>query len=313
MTAEELVVSLAQQDWADALANLPGIRTVVWDMKDAPPTDEIELVVPPYMSSPKRLARLADLPRLRAVQLATAGFEHALEYLPDGVALANGRGVHDTSTVELAIGLAIASQRGIPEAVHAQERGEWLRLAGRPSLADRKALVIGYGSIGRLLVSRLQVLEVDCTVVASTARDGDELVDTVHGIEELPQLLPRAEVIFLIVPLTDATHHLVDTEFLAALPDDALVINMARGGVVDTDALQRACASGRIRAAMDVTDPEPLPQDHPLWTTEGVLITPHVGGATTAFTPRLISLLRKEIPQFVKTRRLSNVVADGGD
>lgn len=302
-------MSLPQQDWADALADLDDIEVVVWDMKDAPPRDDIELLVPPYMGNASRLARLADLPHLKAVQLATAGFEHALPYLPAGVALANGRGIHDTSTAELAVGLAIASQRGFPEAVRAQDEGDWLRMAGRPSLADRRALVIGYGSIGRAIVARLQVFEVECTVVASTARAGDDLVDAVHGIDELPGLLPEAEIVFLILPLTDATHHLVDDEFLAALPDDALLVNVARGGVVDTDALVRACAAGRVRAALDVTDPEPLPADHPLWTTRGVLITPHVGGATTAFTPRLIRLLRKEIPHFAATGSLRNVVA----
>lgn len=310
-SAARTVVSVAQQDWADQLIDLDGVELVVWDMKDAPPRDDIELVVPPYMSNPKRLEHLCELPSLKAVQLATAGFEHALQYLPSGVALANGRGIHDTSTAELAIGLAIASQRAIPDAVRAQQSGQWLRLAGRPSLADRKALVIGYGSIGRMLVSRLQVLEVDCTVVASRARAGDDLVDRVYGIDEIDQLLPAAEIVFLILPMTDATRHLVDDEFLAALPDDALVVNVARGGIVDTDALQRACAAGHVRAAMDVTDPEPLPADHPLWTTPGVLITPHVGGATTAFTPRLIRLLRREIPHFTATGELSNVVVVG--
>lgn len=305
------IVSLPQQDWVDELTGLPDVELVVWDMKDAPPRDDIQLVVPPYMSSPKRLARLSELPGLMAVQLATAGFEHALQYLPKGVSLANGRGIHDASTAELAIGLAIAAQRAIPESVRAQADGEWLQIAGRPSLADRKAIIVGYGSIGRAIVQRLQVLEVECTVVASRARAGDDLVDSVHGIDELSGLLPTAEVVFLILPLTADTRHLVDEKFLAALPDDALVVNVARGGIIDTDALVRACASGRVRAALDVTDPEPLPQDHPLWTTSGVLITPHVGGATTAFTPRLIKLLRQEIPHFVQTGELTNTVATG--
>lgn len=307
----DVVISLPQQDWMDALGDLPHVELVLWDMKTAPPRDDIELVVPPYMSNPNRLAQLAHLPGLRAVQLVTAGFEHALPHLPTGVQLANGRGIHDTSTAELAVGLAVAAQRAIPEAVRAQERGEWLRLAGRPSLADRRALVIGYGSIGREIVRRLQAFEVDCTAVASKARSGDELVQTVRGIDELPALLPDAEVVFLILPLTDDTHHLVDADFLAALPDDALLVNVARGGVVDTDALVQACATGRIRAAMDVTDPEPLPADHPLWSTPGVLITPHVGGASSAFGPRAQRLLRRELARFASGEALRNVVAVG--
>jgi phosphoglycerate dehydrogenase-like enzyme len=305
------VVSLPEEHWITELAEVEGAEFVLWDLKDVPPRDDIELVVPAYLGSPTRLARLADLPKLRAVQLVTAGFEHALPYLPAGVVLANGRGIHDTSTAELAVGLAIAAQRGIPQAVRGQERGEWLRMAGMPSLADRRALIVGYGSIGVEIAKRLVPMEVSITAVASKARGGDDIVDTVHGIDELPELLPGHDVVFLIVPLTDATRHLVDADFLARMPRDALLVNVARGGVVDTDALVAACSTGRIRAALDVTDPEPLPQDHPLWHTEGVLITPHVGGASTAFESRALRLLRREIARFVRDEPLQNIVATG--
>jgi len=305
------VVSLPEEHWAAALADVEGVELVVWDMKADPPRDDIELVVPPYMSNPNRLARLAQLSKLRAVQLVTAGFEHALQYLPDGVVLANGRGIHDTSTAELAVGLAIAAQRGIPQSARAQEDGEWLRLAGLPSLADRKALIVGYGSIGVEIAKRLVPMEVSVTAVASRARAGDDIVEAVHGIDELPALLPTHEVVFLIVPLTDETRHLVDAAFLARMPPNALLVNVARGGVVDTDALVQACASGHVRAALDVTDPEPLPADHPLWHTDGVLITPHVGGASTAFEPRALRLLRRELTRFADGEPLQNVVATG--
>lgn len=305
------VVSLPEEHWVTALADVDGVEAVCWDMKDAPPRDDIALVVPPYMSNPKRLARLAQLPQLRAVQLVTAGFEHAVPYLPDGVQLANGRGIHDTSTAELAVGLAIAAQRGIPQSVRAQEDGEWLLLAGMPSLADRHALIIGYGSIGVAIAKRLLPMEVSVTAVASKAREGDHLVDQVHGIDELPALLPEHDVVFLILPLTEATHHLVDAKFLARMPGNSLLVNVARGGIVDTDALVAACAGGHVRAALDVTDPEPLPPKHPLWRTDGVLITPHVGGATTAFESRALRLLRGELAQFAAGAPLRNVVAIG--
>lgn len=303
------VVSLPEEHWVTALADVEGIEAGLWDMKDAPPRDDIALVVPPYMGNPKRLARLAELPQLRAVQLVTAGFEHAVPYLPGGVELANGRGIHDTSTAELAVGLAIAAQRGIPESVRAQGDGEWLRLAGMPSLADRHALIIGYGSIGVAIAKRLLAMEVSVTAVASTARAGDDLVERVHGIDELPELLPDHDVVFLILPLTEATRHLVDAKFLARMPRNSLLVNVARGGIVDTDALVEACAAGQVRAALDVTDPEPLPPEHPLWRTDGVLITPHVGGATTAFEPRALRLLRGELAQFAAGAPLRNVVA----
>lgn len=305
------VVSLPEEHWITALADVDGAQLVLWDLKGAPPREDIELVVPPYLSNPKRLARLAELPKLRAVQLVTAGFEHAIPYLPQGVQLANGRGIHDTSTAELAVGLAIAAQRGIPQAVRAQERGEWLQLAGMPSLADRRALIVGYGSIGVEIAKRLVPMEVSITAVASKARGGDEIVDIVHGIDELPELLPEHDIVFLIVPLTDATRDLVDADFLARMPRNSLLVNVARGGVVDTDALVAACASGQVRAALDVTDPEPLPQDHPLWHTDGVLITPHVGGASTAFEPRALRLLHRELTRFAQDEPLQNIVATG--
>lgn len=305
------VVSLPEEHWITELADVDGVQFALWDMKDAPPRDDIELVVPPYMGNPQRLARLAELPKLRAVQLVTAGFEHAVPYLPAGVALANGRGIHDTSTAELAVGLAIAAQRGIPQAVRAQEDGEWLRLAGMPSLADRRGLIVGYGSIGVAIAKRLMAMETAVTAVASKVRDGDELVTHVHGIDELPQLLPEHDIVFLILPLTDRTRHLVDADFLSRMPPNALLVNVARGGIVDTDALVDACASGRVRAALDVTDPEPLPPEHPLWRTDGVLITPHVGGASTAFEPRALRLLREELARFATGSPLRNVVTTG--
>lgn len=302
------VVSIPDPRWVDALSDVPGVELVEWDMKSPPPRPDIEVVVPPYMSSPTRLEHLAALPELQAVQLVTASYDHALPYLPDGVRLANGAGIHDTSTAELALALVLAAQRGIPDFVRAQERGEWLRAAGRPSLADRRVLVVGYGSVGRAIVRRLLAFETDVTVVASRAREGDDLVERVHGIDELSTLAPRAEILVLIVPLTDDTRGLVDAELLARLPEQALVVNVARGPVVDTDALVEACRDGRVRAALDVTDPEPLPEDHPLWSTPGVLISPHVGGASTAFEPRALDFLREQLGAHARGEGLTHVV-----
>ena len=133
------------------------------------------------------------------------------------------------------------------------------------------------------------------TAVASRARAGDDLVPRVHGIDELPELLPHHDVVVVIVPLSAATTGLVDRDFLAAMPDGALLVNVARGKVVDTDALVEATATGRIMAALDVTDPEPLPDDHPLWRSPGVLVSPHVGGDTSAFAPRAVALVREQL------------------
>ena len=284
---------------------------VTWDLVGEPPRrDEISFVVPPYMvSSPWQ--RLSLLPALRVVQLLSAGYETVLPALPAGVKLANAAGVHDASTAELAVTLALSSLRGIPEFVAAQARSQWLPAQTRTSLADRKVLILGYGGIGVAIARRLSGFEVKLTAVASRARGGDELVSTVHGVDELPALLPEHDVVILILPLTEATHGLVDQKFLATMRDGALLVNVSRGKVVDTDALVEAAASGRITAALDVTDPEPLPADHPLWHTPGVLISPHTGGVTTAFEPRAVELLREQIAAFVGQRPLRNVVNAG--
>lgn len=306
------VISLPDAEWSGLVGPLGEVEVVHWDMTGpAPRADELELVVPPYLGTLEHLPDLRELPRLRLVQLLTAGFETVLPHIRPGVQLANAAGVHDASTAELAVALALAAQRGLPEFVTAQARAEWLPTTIRGSLADKKVLVVGYGSIGHAVARRLVPFEVTLTAVASKARAGDELVPAVHGVAELPELLPEQDVVVVIVPLTDATTGLVDKEFLGSMKPGALLVNVARGRVVDTDALVEALRSGRVRAALDVTDPEPLPGDHPLWQAPGVLITPHVGGASEAFAPRAARLLREQISAFAGGRPPLNLVHTG--
>lgn len=263
--------------------------------------EEVEFYVLPYRFDPYDVELIAALPKLRVVQTQTAGVDHVRKHLPEGVLLCNGRGIHDASTAELAVGLMIAAQRGFPDFVRAQDQGEWT-YQFRPSLADRKVLIVGYGQIGAAIEARLAPFEVEVTRVARSARPG------VHAFTDLPDLLPHAEIVVLIVPDTPQTRGLVDAKFLAALPDDALVVNVARGPVVVTDDLVAALQSGRIRAALDVTDPEPLPPDHPLWTAPGVLISPHVGGASSAMEPRSFRLVAQQLRRFAEGEPLANVM-----
>jgi phosphoglycerate dehydrogenase-like enzyme len=309
MRAEPLVVSVPDADYAADLAGLDGVDIVVWDMAGPHPRGaELRYAVVPYMA-PVRLDEVTSgLGALEAIQLQSAGYDNHLPHVPDGVLLCNAAGVHDASTAELAVGLALASIRRIPESFAAQARSEWPELTLGDSLADKRVLVVGYGQVGRAIARRLAPFEVSLTAVATRAREGDDVVDTVHGIADLPDLVPHHDVLVLIMPLTDATRGLVDADLLARLPDGALVVNVARGPVVDTDALVAECASGRLRAALDVTDPEPLPPGHPLWTTPGVLITPHVGGATRAMRPRALALIRRQLEALRDGRPLSNVV-----
>jgi len=306
-------ISLPDQQWIDLVGPVEGVEIVPWDMMgEPPPGSDIELVVPPYMVfDPARMGRLSDPSGLRAVQVLSAGYDTVVPYVPPGVQLANAAGVHDASTAELAVTLTLASLRGIPDFVAAQGHSHWLPPLERPSLADKRVLILGYGGIGAAIARRLSGFEVSLTGVASRARAGDELVPRVHGVDELPSLLPEHDVVIVIVPLSEATTGLVDRDFLAAMPDGALLVNVARGKVVDTQALLEATSTGRIRAALDVTDPEPLPADHPLWQVPGVLISPHVGGVSSAFAPRAVALLRDQIGAFAGGRPLRNVVHTG--
>jgi len=305
------VISLPDREWIDLVGPVQGVEIVQWDLAEEPPRqDELSFVVPPYLGSPP-WQRLSLLPGLRVVQLLTAGYDDVLAALPAGVQLANASGVHDASTAELAVTLTLSSLRGIPEFVAAQGRSQWLPAEYRPALADKKVLILGYGGIGVAIARRLSGFEVTLTAVASRARVGDELVASVHGVDELPSLLPEHDVVIVILPLSDATEGLVDRDFLASMGDGSLLVNVSRGKVVDTRALVEAVRSGRIRAALDVTDPEPLPADHPLWQMPGVLISPHVGGATSAFAPRALTLLREQIAAFAGERPLRNVVNAG--
>jgi len=288
----------------------PGVRLVEWGMTtDLPPDVAREVdavVVPHYFFDPAGFTRLHDLPRLSFVQLPSAGYEHVLPHLPAGVALGNGRGIHDDETAELAIALVLASLRGLDECVRQQADGVWATRM-RPSLADRRVMVLGHGSVGSAIVARLEPFRVEIVRVARTARD--EPTGRVHATGELAALLPTVDVVIVIVPLTPDTRGLVDAEFLARMPDGALLVNVARGQVVDTAALLVELGSGRLRAALDVTDPEPLPADHPLWRAPGVIITPHEGGNTTATHSRMVAVIQAQLERMVAGEPPANVVA----
>jgi len=267
--------------------------------------DEVAFYVLPYMKGPAVLARAAEMPKLQVAQTLTAGYEEFLPLVPPGVTLCNAAGLHDTSTAELAIALALASGRHLDDFARNQIAGAWRFEWGR-ALADQRVLIIGYGHIGQAIERRLDGFEVaSVTRVARHARTGPP---EVRPIDELHRLLPQADVTFLIAPHTPQTEGMIGAAELALLPDGALLVNVARGRLVDTDALVAELETGRIRAALDVTDPEPLPPDHPLWRQPGALISPHVGGASSAFFPRADRLIAAQLNRFMAGQPLENIV-----
>jgi phosphoglycerate dehydrogenase-like enzyme len=262
---------------------------------------QVGFYVPKYMGPRKSLELIAQMPNLEVVQLLTVGFDAALEYVPDHVSLCNAVGVHDASTAELAVALVLASLRGIDDFARAMPQGDWIH-ERRLSLVDQRVLIIGAGGVGRAIANRLVPFEAEVTLVARSQRPG------VVAISELPNLLPQMDIVILAIPLDVHTSGLVDDSFLSQMRDGALLVNVARGGVVDTQALVRHAQQGRIRAALDVTDPEPLPSEHPLWRIPGVLISPHVGGNTSAFLPRARALVEKQIGRWRSGDPLAHVV-----
>lgn len=302
-----LQVSLPDQKLLDALAPTAGVEFYVWDFSGPAPAGRLDIVVPPYMRGPEVLAALESV-EIGLVQSQSIGYDGVADVLPAGCVFANAAGVHETSTAELALGMMIASQRGMDDFVRNQATGTWDN-SQRPSLADRRVLLVGYGGVGKAIEARLLPFETHVTRMAS--REREDSSGKIFGIDSLYEQLPLHDIAVVSVPLSEQTRQLVDAKFLAAMPDGALLVNVARGAVADTDALLAETSTGRLRAAVDVTDPEPLPADHPLWTTPGVLITPHVGGASSAMFPRMVRLVQQQIGLMLEGKEPVNVVLGG--
>jgi phosphoglycerate dehydrogenase-like enzyme len=298
---------IAHEEGRALLGDVPaGVELEVCADAATLPSDPAEVAfwVPPFSSTVRASDLLPKLTGLRVVQLLSAGADNWVPHVPAGVQLCDARGVHDPSVAEWVLGAAIGSLRQFP--AHARAHS-WASSPPTPELTGKRVLIVGVGSIGQAVERRLAPFDVTVTRVARTARPEQD----VYGVDDLPALLPKAEVVVLLVPLTGATRGLVDADFLAAMPDGALLINAARGPVVDTAALVAEVASGRISAALDVTDPEPLPAGHPLWDLPNVLITPHIGGAVLGLLPRAYRLAGEQLRRFVAGDALVNRVVDG--
>ncbi|KRF05731.1 hydroxyacid dehydrogenase [Arthrobacter sp. Soil782] len=313
MTAPTIrTVTVPDQYLLEALSPAPaGITLAVWDFKGEPlgaDLREVDVAVLPYMARGDFSSQLQSAPALKLVQTQSTGYEGVPEMAGAGVAVCSAAGVHAAATAEMAIGLAITSLRGINVAVLNQRERVW-KPERFPGLADRRVLLLGVGGIGEEIANRLAAFEVELTRVGRTARTDQR--GQVHGSDELLGLAANHDVLIIITPLSDSTRGLVGRDVLAALPDGALVINVARGPVVDSEALTAEVVSGRLHAAIDVFDPEPLPANHPLWGADNAIITPHNGGNTGAFLPRIVRLLRRQLEAFAAGREPVNLVVPG--
>jgi phosphoglycerate dehydrogenase-like enzyme len=290
------------------MGGLPeGIRADVWTGRAEVPAsaDEVEVVIPPFPVQSPRLSVLAELPRLRLVQLLSAGAEKVIPHVPPGVTLCTARGAHDTSVAEWVMSVVLAHLHDLPRFTLSQREGRW-DFTLTDELSGKTVLILGYGSIGEAVERRLAGFDVTVERVARRPRPG------VNVLADLPALLPRADVVVLLVPVTPATTGMVDAKFLAQLPDGALLVNAARGAIVDSDALLAELSSGRLRAALDVTDPEPLPAGNPLWSAPGLLLTPHVAGASGQPMARALAIARAQLVRYAAGEPLLNVVGEGG-
>ncbi|AQA01356.1 dihydrofolate reductase [Mycobacterium sp. MS1601] len=280
-----------------------GLRGEVVDYAQPPweRCGDVEMVVLPYGPDDNTLAGLAEMPVLRVVQSLAAGVDRVLPFIPPAATLCSARGVHDTATAELAVTLTLSALRGVAGFTRDQAQRRW-QPRTTPGLADKTVLVVGYGSIGAAIAARLECFEAHVVPVARTPRPG------VSGMSDLSALLPDADVVVLSLPLTPETRGLVNADFLARMRAGALLVNVARGAVVDTRALLAALHRGHVSAALDVTDPEPLPEDSPLWDAPNLILTPHVGARSEALAPRMMRFVGEQVSRFAEGRSLRNVV-----
>jgi phosphoglycerate dehydrogenase-like enzyme len=240
--------------------------------------------------------------RLRVIQTLSAGVDWLVGRVPEHVMVCNARGVYDAPLAEWVVGAILAMQRGLVQARDAQARREWDAIEP-PELSGRHVVILGLGSIGTAISDRLRPFGVDVIGVGRTARDG------VRSLTDLDEVLRDAEILVNVLPLTGDTRGMLDARRLGLLPDGALVMNAGRGPTIDTAALVEELQTGRIRAALDVTDPEPLPEDHPLWGLPNVLISPHMAGDSPASTIRSFELAGDQVRRFAAGKPLINGVA----
>jgi phosphoglycerate dehydrogenase-like enzyme len=311
---------------ADLIADFPREAEIVRLPKTITSPLDVDFWILPFARKDAEQV-FHQLRGVKVVQSMMAGVDWITPWLPKNVTLCDGRGIHDISASEWVMAVVLATMKRLPLYRDLQAKQQWRGfatkaddLAGEPGaargqyrvlaedLSGKSVLIVGYGSIGAAIEARMTPFGVTVVRVARSAREQPK----VSAVSDLHSLLPEADVVVLIVPLTDATRGLIGAKEIALMKQDALLVNAARGPVVETDALVAALQAGRIRAGLDVTDPEPLPPGHPLWTAPNCLITPHIGGSTPEFIHRAFRFGAEQVRRFVAGEKLENVVTDAG-
>ena len=281
---------------------LPQATILRYEDSDTSGLADVEFYCLPYMGNGASVGLIAQMPRLRVVQSLSSGVDSVLDFVPGPVTLCNGSGLHhEEGTAELAVALILASLRQIPTFALDQSRRSWHHLR-TDSLDGKTVLLVGHGGIGQGIERRLTPFGIQVVRVSRTARDG------VAPLSELTRLAAAADILVACIALTPETHGLISGEVLAALPSGALVVNVGRGSLVDAAALTSQLVDGRLRAALDVTDIEPLPADRPEWGLPNVQITPHIGGDTLAFAQRAPGFVADQAERHLTGQPLANIV-----
>jgi phosphoglycerate dehydrogenase-like enzyme len=310
----------------ELLAHFPHEAEIVRIPNRPDKSVDVDFWIPPF----RREDAEAVFPHLRGVKVVQsmmAGVDWLLPWLPKSVLLCDGRGIHDISTSEWVVTAILASMKRFPLYRDLQRQEQWRGNAAtadpflnrdgahvrqykvlNEDLEGKTVLIVGYGSIGAAIEARLTPFGVKFLRIARSARTASE----VHAIADLHRLLPQAEVVVLIVPLTAETKGVMGVVELGLMQPGALLVNAARGPVVQTDALLEALQQHKLRAALDVTDPEPLPAGHPLWSAPNCMITPHIGGSTPEFIHRAFRFGAEQVRRFMAGEELENVVTEAG-
>lgn len=283
---------MTSPDWKLEIDD-PDVELTTWDFESPAPDVPVDLLVAPHVTSPDIIDRVSGL-GAKVLQLGSIGYDAVSRDLPEGLIVANAASVHETATAEHALAMLLYAAREFNRSVEAQRREVWEEFQ-TVGLADTTVLLVGVGGVGSAIADRLDPFEISLIRVGSRARDDER--GHVHETGELPELLPQADAVIVVVPHTENTHHLIDEDFLSAMKDNAILLNIARGKVADTEALVRH--AGRLRLLLDVVDPEPLPEGHELFTS-ALLITAHNGGNADAMLGRMKNVVLRQIDAMKK-------------